>query len=99
MNILITASPGASFSELKVALVRHRRVVAAGIVLVNVAALAGCLVPEKFTAKVEVEPDAGYTFHYSGTVIHACRRRFQVDPPCRSQLDPGMGAGVVAAGC
>ena len=28
-----------------------------------------------------------------------CRRRFQVDPPCRSQLDPGMGAGVIDAGC
>lgn len=29
----------------------------------------------------------------------SCRRRSQVDPPCRSQLDPGMGAGVVAADC
>ena len=29
----------------------------------------------------------------------ACPRRSQFDPPCRSQLDPGMGAGVVAAGC
>jgi transposase len=28
-----------------------------------------------------------------------CRRRSQVDPTYRSQLDPGMGAGVVAAGC
>ena len=28
-----------------------------------------------------------------------CPRRSQFDPPCRSQLDPGMGAGVVAAGC
>ncbi|MEB0059233.1 DUF6538 domain-containing protein, partial [Variovorax sp. LG9.2] len=25
-----------------------------------------------------------------------CRRRSQLDPPCRSQLNPGMGAGVVA---
>ena len=28
-----------------------------------------------------------------------CPRRSQFDPPCRSQLDPGMGAGDLAAGC
>ena len=28
-----------------------------------------------------------------------CPRRSQFDPPCRSQLDPGMGAGGLAAGC
>ncbi len=28
-----------------------------------------------------------------------CRRRSQLDPPCRSQLDPGMGADAIAAGC
>src|SRR4051794_20157099 len=26
-----------------------------------------------------------------------CPRRLQFDPPCRSQRDPGMGAGAVAA--
>ena len=31
--------------------------------------------------------------------VQSCPRRSQFDPPCRSQLDPGMGAGVVAAGC
>jgi len=35
------------------------------------ALLSGCLVPERFSAKVEVQPDASYTFQYSGTAIHA----------------------------
>ena len=33
--------------------------------------LSGCLIPEKFSAKVEVQPDASYTFFYSGTAVHA----------------------------
>lgn len=33
--------------------------------------LTGCLVPERFSAIVDVQPDANYTFHYSGTVVHA----------------------------
>lgn len=32
--------------------------------------LAGCLVPERFTAKINVQPDASYSFHYSGTVVN-----------------------------
>ena len=39
--------------------------------LVCVALLSGCLVPERFSAKVEVQPDASYTFQYSGTAVHA----------------------------
>lgn len=39
--------------------------------LASTALLSGCLVPERFSAKVEVQPDASYTFQYSGTVIHA----------------------------
>ena len=35
------------------------------------ALLSGCLVPERFTAKVEIQPDASYTYQYSGTAIHA----------------------------
>jgi hypothetical protein len=35
------------------------------------ALLSGCLVPEHFTAKVDIQPDAGYTFRYSGTALHA----------------------------
>ena len=35
------------------------------------AVLSACLVPERFSAKVEVEPDASYTFRYTGTAIHA----------------------------
>ena len=33
--------------------------------------LAGCLVPERFSATVDVQPDTSYMFHYSGTVVHA----------------------------
>lgn len=33
--------------------------------------LAGCLVPEKFTASVQVNPDASYLYRYQGTAVHA----------------------------
>ena len=33
--------------------------------------LTGCLVPEKFAARVDVQSDGGYTFRYSGTAVHA----------------------------
>jgi hypothetical protein len=32
--------------------------------------LAGCLVPEKFTAKADFHPDGSYSLSYAGTVIH-----------------------------
>jgi hypothetical protein len=38
--------------------------------LAGVLLLSGCLIPEKFSAKVDVQSDAGYTFHYSGTAIN-----------------------------
>ena len=33
--------------------------------------LSGCLVPEKFTAKVDVKSDGAYSFSYSGTAVNA----------------------------
>lgn len=39
--------------------------------LVFAAFLSGCLVPEHFSATVDVHPDASYTFKYSGTVVNA----------------------------
>eukprot|EP01037_Dinobryon_pediforme_P019006 gene19006-19351_t len=33
--------------------------------------LTACLVPEKFTAKANFQPDGSYSFSYVGTVIHA----------------------------
>lgn len=39
-------------------------------VIACAALLSGCLVPERFAAKIEVEPDASYTFRYAGTAIH-----------------------------
>ena len=38
--------------------------------LACVALLSGCLIPEHFVAKIEVQPDASYTFHYAGTAVH-----------------------------
>ena len=35
----------------------------------------------------------------SATAGLPCRGRLNFDPPCRLNFDPGMGAGVVAAGC
>ena len=39
--------------------------------LLSVVLLSGCLVPERFSAKIEVQPDASYTFQYSGTAVYA----------------------------
>lgn len=33
--------------------------------------LTGCLVPERFSARVSVQPNGSYTFRYSGTAVHA----------------------------
>jgi hypothetical protein len=33
-------------------------------------ALAGCLVPEKFTSKIDFKSDGQYQYSYSGTAIH-----------------------------
>lgn len=33
--------------------------------------LAGCLVPERFTAKVDVHPDASFSYRFEGTAIDA----------------------------
>lgn len=44
---------------------------ACATILASATLLSGCLVPERFSAKVEVEPDASYTFRYSGTAVHA----------------------------
>jgi hypothetical protein len=32
--------------------------------------LAGCLIPEKFTAKADIQPDGSYSASYAGTVVH-----------------------------
>lgn len=41
------------------------------LVVASVVLLTGCLVPERFSARVDVQSDAGYTFRYSGTAVHA----------------------------
>jgi hypothetical protein len=38
--------------------------------LIACALLTACLLPEKFTAKVAVNPDASYSFTFSGTMVH-----------------------------
>lgn len=37
----------------------------------TVISLIGCLVPEKFSASVNVKPDGSYTYKYDGTATHA----------------------------
>ena len=32
--------------------------------------LTACLIPEKFTAKIDVKPDASYTVNFNGTMAH-----------------------------
>lgn len=32
--------------------------------------LSGCLVPERFSASVDVHPDGGYGYSYKGTAVH-----------------------------
>ena len=34
-----------------------------------------------------------------GYLAYFCRRRSNIDPPCRSNTDPGMDAGRVTANC
>ncbi len=41
------------------------------LTLMSTVLLSACLVPERFTAKIDVQPDASYTFQYSGTAVHA----------------------------
>jgi hypothetical protein len=33
--------------------------------------LTGCLIPERFNAKAEFQPDGSYSFTYAGTAVHA----------------------------
>lgn len=35
------------------------------------ALVAGCLVPERFSAKVDIHPDASFSYHFEGTAIDA----------------------------
>lgn len=41
-----------------------------GIVLFTAAVLTGCLIPEKFTIKIDVQADASYAAKFSGTVVN-----------------------------
>jgi hypothetical protein len=38
--------------------------------LACVVLLSSCLIPERFTAKVDIQADASYTFVYAGTAVH-----------------------------
>lgn len=41
------------------------------LALASTLLLTACLVPEKFTAKIDVQPDTAYNFKYSGTLVNA----------------------------
>jgi hypothetical protein len=40
-------------------------------VAVSTLILAGCLVPERFAAKVDIKPDGSYAYQYAGTAVNA----------------------------
>lgn len=40
------------------------------LTLVACIALAGCLLPEQFTASITVKPDGSYTYKYDGTAVN-----------------------------
>ena len=42
-----------------------------GLIALLTLSLTGCLVPEKFVAKVEIQSDGGYSYRYTGTAVHA----------------------------
>lgn len=42
-----------------------------GAVLCATVALTGCLIPEKFTLKIDVQEDASYSAKFSGTVVNS----------------------------
>lgn len=33
--------------------------------------ISGCLVPEKFNATINIQPDSSYDYHYTGTAVNA----------------------------
>lgn len=52
--------------------------------------LAACMVPEKFTAKYEIEPNGDYTFVYDGTMVDALSRMAKAESAQKggSGVDP-----------
>lgn len=40
-------------------------------VAISTLILAGCLVPERFAAKVDIKPDGSYAYQYTGTAVNA----------------------------
>lgn len=50
---------------------KHTTRLALATLLGSAALLSACLVPERFSAKVDVQADTSYTFKYSGTAVHA----------------------------
>ena len=52
--------------------------------------LAACMVPEKFTAEYEIEPNGDYTFVYDGTLVDALSRMAKAESAQKGEtkLDP-----------
>lgn len=40
------------------------------LLMASAAVLAGCLVPEKFTAEADFRPDGSYLYKFDGTAVH-----------------------------
>src|SRR5450432_126982 len=53
---------------------------------------------ERHRAESQLDPSKTLaSFDFS--VVPMCSRRSNIDPPCRLNIDPGMGAAFEASGC
>ena len=51
--------------------VMSNRLLSLSLVVATSVLLAGCYVPEKFATEIDVKPDGGYTFDFTGTIVNA----------------------------
>ena len=55
--------------------------------------LSGCLVPERFTAAIKIDPDASYSYSYKGTAVHAlAAAQIKKGKPLSSKEESGLKA-------
>ena len=46
-----------------------KRLISAITAIALAAVLSGCLIPERFTAKIDIQPDASLSYEFDGTAI------------------------------
>lgn len=65
-----------------------RKAVISVLLLAGVFVFAACMIPEKFKAKYEIQPDGNYTFTYDGTMIDAFTRMAKLEAKEKGQDIP-----------